>query len=242
VDAVRSPGRISGRSQPAYHPLDGSGGGRVSPPEAEISLKPEEPPGRSHLPMGSSAGTGSGAEEESRWIEQARAGDAEAFRMLVERHRDRAYGLALRIVRSPADAEDVAQEAFLRAWRALPRFRGDSAFGTWLHRIVARRALDRAVGLRGRRLRETSLEESRDLAERAASPPAEAPLSERLRLERLLGSLSAPQRAAVTLYYYEDRSVDQVASILGMPVNTVKTHLSRARAALREAWRREETP
>jgi len=160
--------------------------------------------------------------------------------MLVERHRDRAYGLALRIVRSPADAEDVAQEAFSRAWRALPRFRGESAFGTWLHRIVARRALDRAVALRGRLQRETSLEAAPDLAERAASVALEAPRPERRKLERLLAGLSAAQRAAVTLYYYEDQSVEQVARILGMPENTVKTHLSRSRAALREAWIREE--
>ena len=89
--------------------------------------------------------------------------------MLVERHQDRAFGLALRIVRSQVDAEDVAQEAFVRAWQALPRFRGDSTFGTWLHRIVARRALDRAVSLRDRQRREASLEDARDLADRMAS-------------------------------------------------------------------------
>ena len=159
--------------------------------------------------------------------------------MLVTRHQDRAFGLALRIVRSPVDAEDVAQEAFVRAWQALPRFRGDSAFGTWLHRIVARRALDRAVSLRQRQRREASLEDSRDLADRAGRLPAGPEPAERLKLERLLERLSPPQRAAVTLYYYEDQSVEQVASILGLPVNTVKTHLSRARAALREEWSRE---
>jgi RNA polymerase sigma-70 factor (ECF subfamily) len=159
--------------------------------------------------------------------------------MLVERHQDRAFGLALRIVRSPADAEDVAQEAFERAWQALPRFRGDSAFGTWLHRIVARRALDRAVSLRDRQRREASLEDARDLADRTASVSAGPEAADRLRLERLLGRLSPAQRAAVSLYYYADQSVEQVASLLGLPVNTVKTHLSRARAALREGWSRE---
>lgn len=159
--------------------------------------------------------------------------------MLVERHQSRAFALALRIVRSPVEAEDVAQEAFLRAWHALPRFRGDSSFGTWLHRIVARRALDRAVSLRDRRRREASLEQAWDLVARASSAPASPGVANRLRLERLVGGLSAVQRAAVTLYYYQDRSVEQVASILGLPENTVKTHLSRARAALREAWLRE---
>ena len=179
------------------------------------------------------------AEDEAGWVERAREGDQEAFRMLVERHQSRAFALALRIVRSPVEAEDVAQEAFLRAWHALPRFRGDSSFGTWLHRIVARRALDRAVSLRDRRRREASLEQAWDLVARAASAPASPGVANRLRLERLVGGLSTVQRAVVTLYYYEDRSVEQVASILGLPENTVKTHLSRARAALREAWLRE---
>jgi RNA polymerase sigma-70 factor (ECF subfamily) len=179
------------------------------------------------------------AADEAEWVERARQGDQEAFRMLVTRHQDRAFGLALRIVRSPVDAEDVAQEAFVRAWQALPRFRGDSAFGTWLHRIVARRALDRAVRLRDRQRREASLEEARDLADRAASVTAGPEAADRLKLERLLSELSPAQRAAVTLYYYEDQSVERVASVLGLPVNTVKTHLSRARAVLREAWSRE---
>jgi len=189
--------------------------------------------------VGSSAAAPRAISDETAWVERARQGDQEAFRMLVTRHQDRAFGLALRIVRSPVDAEDVAQEAFVRAWQALPRFRGDSAFGTWLHRIVARRALDRAVSLRQRQRREASLEDSRDLADRAGRLPAGPEPAERLKLERLLERLSPPQRAAVTLYYYEDQSVEQVASILGLPVNTVKTHLSRARAALREEWSRE---
>ena len=87
-------------------------------------------------------------------LERSRGGDQSAFRELVVLHQDRAYGLALRITRSPADAEEVAQDAFLRAWLALGRFRGESSFGTWLYRIVARRALDRLEKLRSRRGRE----------------------------------------------------------------------------------------
>src|SRR5438093_275851 len=68
-------------------------------------------------------------------VDRARARDTHAFRLLVERHRDRAYSLALRMLRSPVDAEEVTQDAFVRAWAALPRFRGEASFGTWLHRI-----------------------------------------------------------------------------------------------------------
>jgi len=177
---------------------------------------------------------------EEAWVARARRGDRAAFASLVTRHRDRAYTLALRIVRVPAEAEEVAQDAFVRVWRALPGFRGDAAFSTWLHRIVVRRALDRAATLRTRHTRESALESAPEpVDERPGAPDLET-RARRLRLERLMGALTEAQRAVVTLYYLADRSVDEVAGTLGMPVNTVKTHLSRARAALRIAWNQEE--
>jgi RNA polymerase sigma-70 factor (ECF subfamily) len=147
------------------------------------------------------------------------------------------FALALRITRSREDARDVAQEAFVRAWLALPRFRGESSFGTWMHRIVARRAVDRAVTLQSRRSREAAVEDF-DQLPAAGGGPRDAALA--MRLERLMAGLSPAQRAAVTLFYWEDRPVEEIAGMLDMPENTVKTHLSRARAALREAWLREE--
>ena len=96
--------------------------------------------------------------EERRLIASAQAGDATAFRLLVERHQSRAYALALRITRSSADAEEVAQDAFVKVWDALSCFRGDSSFSTWLHQIVARRAIDRAEVLQRRRRREAPQE------------------------------------------------------------------------------------
>jgi RNA polymerase sigma-70 factor (ECF subfamily) len=170
------------------------------------------------------------ASEERDWVQRARAGDTEAFRKLVERHRDRAYGLAFRMLGSASEAEETAQDAFLRAWRALPQFRGESAFSTWLHRIVVRRALDRQAVLKSRRAREAPLEDAGP-GEIAAAPDS-ADL--RRKLERLLDSLSEVQRTVVLLYYYEDRSVDEVARTLGIPEGSVKTHLHRARALLRE--------
>ena len=171
--------------------------------------------------------------EERRLIVRAQAGDTVAFRALVEAHQARAYTLALRILRSTEDAEEVAQDAFVRVWSALPGFRGESSFATWLYRIVARRSFDRAQVLRNRRAREQVEEQ---LPERAAPEGANRDALESAKLQHLIARLSAAQRSVVTLFYYEGRSVEQVAATLGMPENTVKTHLLRARAALRAAW------
>jgi RNA polymerase sigma-70 factor (ECF subfamily) len=217
--------------------------------EAPTIVKPGDPQTRSKEAMeplrreGRSAGPDPGREAAVReLVAHARAGDQAAYRELVEMHQDRAYGLALRITRSPADAEEVAQDAFVRAWLALARFRGESSFATWLHRIVARRALDRLSELKTRRAREVPGDEAADPPDRAggaAHGDAGAAMRSR-RLERLVAGLPQAQRMAITLYYYEDRSVEQAATILGLPENTVKTHLARARAALRDALRRED--
>jgi RNA polymerase sigma-70 factor (ECF subfamily) len=178
-------------------------------------------------------------EDELALVARARAGDPAAFRALVARHKDRAYALALRLVGTPSDAEEVAQDAFVRAWRALPGFRAEAAFGTWLHRIVSRLALDRRERLVTRARRETPTAEPPDIApESPDEPPAEGDAAGRL--ERLLARLPERARAAVVLYYYEDQSVLEVARRLGVPENTVKTLLARARTTLREAWTREE--
>lgn len=178
--------------------------------------------------------------DERELVRRAQAGDQAAFRRLVERHGDRVYALAYRIVRSASDAQEVAQDALVRAWRALPRFRGDAAFGSWLHRIVVRQALDRSAVLKGRRAREADLETVDDQSWASSQGPDAEARERASRLERLVGSLSEVQRTVVTLYYYHDRSVEDVARTLRMPENTVKTHLSRARAALRAAWMRDE--
>ena len=178
--------------------------------------------------------------DETEWIERARAGDERAFGWLVDRHRDRAYALALRMLRSPAEAEEAAQDAFVRVWRALPAFRGESKFSTWLHRIVVRRCLDRVAVLNTRRKRETELEHA---PEPVAEPDASTDPETRRRAGRLtdlMSDLTETQRVVVTLFYHQDRSLEDVAKTLGLPENTVKTHLHRARAVLREGWLREE--
>jgi RNA polymerase sigma-70 factor (ECF subfamily) len=174
------------------------------------------------------------ARRDAECVARAQRGDHEAFRELVERHRDRIYGLVLRIVRRADDAEEVAQDAFVRAWRALPHFRGDAAFATWLHRIAVRLAADRAATLGRRRGREAPLDDAGAVVGESREDPR--PHHDARRMETLMERLTVAQRAVVTLYYYQDRSVEDVARLLSMPENTVKTHLSRARGVLRKGW------
>jgi RNA polymerase sigma factor (sigma-70 family) len=178
------------------------------------------------------------ADAENELVQQARAGDENAFRTLMDRHRDHAYGIALRITRSPEDAEDVTQQAFVRAWFALGQFRSESRFGTWLHRIVARRALDRASQMKARQAREDDIDVESLSVSFSGNLGRDVILIRRL--EQMMRRLTAAQRAVVTLFYWDETPVEEIAGALGMPENTVKTHLSRARATLREAWLKME--
>jgi RNA polymerase sigma-70 factor (ECF subfamily) len=198
---------------------------------------PAAKPGR---PAGAARSADAVRPEEAAILERARAGDAQAFRQLVEQHQDRAYTLALRILGSAAEAEETAQDAFMRAWLALPGFRGEASFSTWLHRIVVNRALDRAARLRRRAALEAGPGSAGEAAGAADTAGGTEEATRSRRLEAMIQLLPPAQRAAITLYYYEDRSVAEVARTLGVPPGTVKTHLSRARRALRDGWLRRE--
>ena len=133
-----------------------------------------------------------GTADERRLIAQAQAGDTAAFRALVERHQARAHALALRILRSASDAEEVAQDAFVRVWTALPGFRGESTFATWLYRIVARRAFDRAQVLKNRRSRERQDEQLPE----PATPEKREDTLRAAKLQEMIARLSPAQRAS----------------------------------------------
>ncbi len=192
-------------------------------------------------PRADSSSTGSAAERqtdrEAVWIRLARNGDQDAFRLLVDRYADMAFETALRIVRSHEEAEEAAQEAFVKAWKALPRFREEARFSTWLYRIVTRSALDRARTMKTRGEREMRLEPTH-LESLPSAEDEGKRLTDLMVLERILEELSPESRAVVTLYYLRDLPVNEVAEILEMPKGTVKTHLHRSRATLRNAWLR----
>lgn len=162
-------------------------------------------------------------------IQLVQAGQGqEAFERLVPAYRRRVFGLAFSILRDRAAAEDLAQEVFVKLWQALPRYDGRAQLSTWIYAITRNAAVS---ALRARR-RSVSMSDAAVLAEveGAVAIPAEDPVD--AGLLRQVEALPEKQRQAVILYYMDERPVDEVAEMMGLPVNTVKTHLHRARASL----------
>ncbi len=175
---------------------------------------------------------------ETQLIQKARHGDSEAFAALVALHERFVYNLALRTLGNTDDAADMAQEAFVRAWLALPAFRQDAQFRTWLYRIVLNLCINRMPRLR-RELNALTHEEMTEIPEPASFGPD--PLTnlelreQRAFLHREIDHLPEQYRLLVSLRYQHELSYDEIANLLGLPVGTVKTGLFRAKARLREA-------
>ncbi|MBO8140791.1 MAG: sigma-70 family RNA polymerase sigma factor [Firmicutes bacterium] len=158
---------------------------------------------------------------------RARRGDAEAFGQLIRPCLDRAYRLALRLLGQAEDAEDAVQDALYKAWRGLAGFQGRARFSTWLYRIVWRECLDRSRRRDEVRLAADVLDPGPDPHERLARTES------RQEVQAALLRLPPPYRAVLVLFYLEDMPVKDIANILDLPEGTVKTHLYRARRALR---------
>lgn len=167
--------------------------------------------------------------DERDLINRSRAGEIEAFDLLVLLHQDRIYNLAYRITGNREDASDAAQDAFVRAYQALRRYREDAAFSTWLYRIATNAALDL-------------------VRRRPAVPPVELPVNHPApggpeheahrreigrRVQAALGIMPVEFRAAVVLRDLQGLPYGDVARILQVPVGTVRSRISRGREALR---------
>ncbi|HSP77346.1 MAG TPA: sigma-70 family RNA polymerase sigma factor [Myxococcaceae bacterium] len=185
-------------------------------------------------------------EEDRQLVARAQAGDMEAFEALVEAHRDKVYGLALRMTRSEADAAEITQDTFLSAYQHLSEFRGDAAFGSWAYRIAANHALMR---LRHRRVVQAAEEELQgpeftergSLAEYPAqdwSRSAEGQVLDaelRRAIQEASDRLPEGYREVFLLKDVEGLSYEQIAEVTGDSIPAIKSRLHRARLALREA-------
>jgi RNA polymerase sigma-70 factor (ECF subfamily) len=178
--------------------------------------------------------------EESRLIARCLAGEVEAFRPLVQRYQRLAFSVAFRMLGSRADAEDIAQQAFVDAFNALERFRGEGrthAFSTWLLRIAVNRSKD---VLKARRRTEEPLDHDVSGGEAAfaydpLTPEAHASSGERReRLEAALLELPTKYREVLILRDAEDLSYEEIRLILQLPITTLKIRVIRARAMMRD--------
>ena len=186
-------------------------------------------------PVGTATSEGLSRKAEKRLIGRAQRGSPEAMRALIDQHKDRLFAFVLRTLRNHHDAEEVCQEAFLKAFRSLDSFDSQYRFSTWLFTIGYRLCLNLIR-------RRKDLSGDVDLA---ALAPVAAPVDESSaqseearRLKSVVWDavdhLSTAQRATVVLFYRQELGCAEIAEILSLPVATVKSHLHRARARLKE--------
>ncbi len=172
-------------------------------------------------------------DDEQRLVERAQKGNTAAFEAIVNQHAQQVYNLALRLVQNPQEAEDIAQESFVRAWRALPTFRADAQFGTWLYRIVTNLCYNRLPRLK-QELRAVAADEQDALRDTAVSVENTL-LNEEMRMElhQAIKNLSDSHRLLITLRHLQGMSYDEIAQVTEMPLGSVKTGIFRARRQLR---------
>jgi RNA polymerase sigma-70 factor (ECF subfamily) len=172
-------------------------------------------------------------------VDRVFRGDKHAFDLLVLRYQHRILGLIGRFINDPAEVEDVAQEAFIKAYRALPKFRGDSAFYTWLYRIAINTAKNYLVA-RGRRPPSTDIDmdDAEFMENNSTLTDIESPEAsqEKADLERVIyeaiDELPEDLRTAFTLREFSGLSYEEITEIMGCPVGTVRSRIFRAREAL----------
>jgi RNA polymerase sigma-70 factor, ECF subfamily len=184
-------------------------------------------------------------DSDSLAVARARAGDGDAYRLLVERHSRSVFRLAFRMTGNEQDSEDVVQETFLRAYKQLHRYEARSSFATWLYRIAANYSLD--LVRRRKRHGEVALGESAtgddDAPEMLNTIPSRDPGPDRLafsgavqqRVAGALEELSAQERTAFVLRHFEGQSIEEISGALGLSGNAAKHSIFRAVQKLRRA-------
>jgi RNA polymerase sigma-70 factor (ECF subfamily) len=173
-------------------------------------------------------------------VERAQRGDKHAFELLVTKYQRKLIRLLSRFIRDSTEVEDVAQEAFIKAYRALPNFRGDSAFYTWLYRIGINTAKNYLVAMGRRAPTSTSMdaEEAEELGESELLQDVNTPENQMMSrqvaetVNQTLEKLPEELRTAITLREMEGLSYEEIASIMNCPIGTVRSRIFRAREAI----------
>jgi RNA polymerase sigma-70 factor (ECF subfamily) len=173
---------------------------------------------------------------ESEWLNKAQRGDAQAFTSLLEAYERPVFNLCYRMLGNAQDAEDAAQETFLRAYQSMRRYDNSRPFSTWLLSIAAHYCIDQ---IRKRRVQIVSVEELPvpDLPD--VSPGMESNLSrkeEQQRIKAVIGVLDETDRAAVVMYYWYDFSYEEICQALSLSMSALKSRLHRARRVMADEW------
>jgi len=185
------------------------------------------------------------AEPDLELIHRAQQGDRAAVAEIVDLQQRYVYSVAMTMMRNPTDAADLTQEAFIRLMRALPTYRAETKFTTWLYRLVVNLGLDE-LRRRSRRIDPMTLDDEAAPdppdPSLAADPLHHATLSEDAeRVRAAVQDLPISQRLALTLYYFDDMTYEEIANVMNVPLNTVKSHIHRAKSKLAVALRDEES-
>lgn len=167
-------------------------------------------------------------EHDESLVRRAKKGDAEAFSELVRRHQQTVFNLAYRFMRDTSLAEDMAQEAFLKAFRLLGSFRGDCAFSTWMYRVTCSVCLTEV----NRRRKRGEVELTPQCALETSVAPA-APSDEFDRIRQCVAKLPPRYASIITLYYLKEMPYEEIAEAMQIPMGTLKTWMHRARKQLR---------
>lgn len=191
------------------------------------------------------------AEPSPEIIRRAQTGDSEALTQLIISQQHYVYSIAMSVLKDPDDAADLAQEAFVRLFRALPQYNGESRFTTWLYRLVVNLGRDE-LRKRGRQvpiIPSAAEDDEQDPLATVAdddrwADPALALDSRELRddVRRALALLEEHYRLVLTLYYFDDMKYTDIAEVLDLPLNTVKSHIRRGKERLAALLQAQETP
>jgi RNA polymerase sigma-70 factor, ECF subfamily len=171
-------------------------------------------------------------------VKRAQKGDIDAFESLYNQHLKRVYNIAWRMMGNDSDAQDIAQEVMLKAWRALPGFKLDSALGTWLYRITMNACSDE---LRRRKAKTVSVEEMSESGRELADAGFEDGAVDGQSIAWAVGQLNEEYRAVVVLRDIEGYTYEEIADILRCPIGTVRSRINRAREQLRNLLNKSGT-
>mgnify|MGYP001290367584 CR=1 FL=1 len=177
---------------------------------------------------------------EARLIKKAKAGNLEAFEQLILQYEKRIYNFCYRMTNNQEDAEDLAQEIFIKVYKNLNSFKGNSKFSTWIYRIAYNTCVDK---YRKKKVTTVSLTLNNDEEEKEIDLPSNDPLPEERVVSReeydvvceCISALKPEYKTVVVLRDIQNYTYDEIAEILNVPLGTVKSHISRGRAALRDA-------